>query len=186
MEIVFDAGPHTYHVDGKRLPSVTEVLRPIVDLSGIPVQILENARWRGTLAHTVCDLDNRDALGDVEDLDPAALEFLGAWRQWKERTGAVVIHSEFPVASKEYGYAGTIDVVADIRSKLTLVDLKATALIPSSVGPQTAAYARAFQETTGQKIKARGATKRHAAAALHIRLIMEEQAAARRAGNVTP
>ena len=154
LDIEFDPGPHRYRLRGKVVPSVTQILAPLVDLSGIPAQILERARYRGQLAHEVCDLDNKGALANIDDLDPSIIMFLCAWREWQAQTGAV-IQSEFRVASYEFGYAGTIDNVALIRDRLTLVDLKATAEIPKPVGPQTAAYARAYYDTTGQKIQDR-------------------------------
>jgi hypothetical protein len=154
MLIEFDRAAHRYKVDGKPVINVTGVLEPLVDLSRIPRAVLENARARGVFVHECCDLDDRDALDD-DSVPTDLMPYVTAWREWKRRTGATIIASELRVASKTHGYAGTLDFVADIKGKLVLGDRKVTAAIPAAVGPQTAAYAQAYLETFGHRIRDR-------------------------------
>jgi hypothetical protein len=152
--LTFDDAEHRYTLDGREVPSVTGILAPLYDFGGIPAAALEAARWRGTLVHEAIHQDNTGVL-DIEALHPILLPYLMAWREWQAHAGAVIIASEHQVASRKYGYAGTLDAVADIRGKRILVDVKATAELPKPVGPQTAAYAQAWQETTGTRIEGR-------------------------------
>lgn len=148
MRLDFDAQTHTYTLDGRRLPSVTEVLAPLIDYSRVPQDVLEAAREFGSHVHTACDLFNRDEL-DWSSLDDALVPYVSAWKQFLEDTGAVVIESETPVYHAQLGYAGTPDVVLAWDSRVVIPDLKSTAVVPPTVGPQTSAYAKAYQHMHG-------------------------------------
>lgn len=148
MPLHFDAETHTYTLDGRRLPSVTEVLAPLIDYSRVPQDVLEAARVFGSHVHKACDLFNRDEL-DFDSLDPALVPYVSAWKQFLEDTGAVVIASETPVFHDQLGYAGTPDVVLAWGNRIVIPDLKSTAVVPPTVGPQTAAYAKAYQRMHG-------------------------------------
>lgn len=144
-ELVFDEGTHTYRVGGVRWPSVTEILQPLQELDGIPRAILEAAARFGTHVHQACHLYNLGAL-DEQRLDPALAPYLAGWKEFLERTGARVVASEMRVAHERLRYAGTLDTICLISGTRTLVDIKSTAEIPRTVGPQTAAYAEALGE----------------------------------------
>lgn len=152
MKLEFDAASHTYHVNGRRVPSVTEVLSPLEDFSRVPRDVLEAAREFGSHVHEACDLYNRGEL-DWLSLDPSLAPYVEGWRQFLEETGAVVIASEFRVAHDQLGYAGSPDVLVQMHDKLWIPDIKSTAIVPSTVGYQTAAYAKAYHRMTGQEPK---------------------------------
>lgn len=137
-EVAFDTASHTYRVDGRVLPSVTQVLQILQDFGGVPADVLERAREFGSHVHTAVDLDNRGEL-DEDSLDPALRPCLEAWRKFRADTGAVVVASELRLADSVLGYAGTLDTLLVIRSRHALVDVK-TGLVPRTVGPQLAAY----------------------------------------------
>lgn len=149
----FDEALHEYRIDGRVVPSVTQCLRYIDSFDGVPADVLEAAREFGSHVHAACDLDNRGAL-DEESLDPHLAEYLAGWRKFLHESKGRVVQSEQIVFSPRLLYAGTLDAVVNINGRDTLVDIKSGA-IPRSVGPQTAAYAEALRETTGQKISAR-------------------------------
>ena len=61
-ELAFNAESHTYTLDGRALPSVTQVLDPLNELDGVPRDVLAAATEFGTHVHLACDLH------DVQDV----------------------------------------------------------------------------------------------------------------------
>jgi hypothetical protein len=142
----FDPAGHRYLLNGRRVPSVTEILGIISApaLGRVPPEVLEHARRRGELVHQTINFFNRELLDEssvADELRP----YLDAWKAFLHETGAVVIASEQPVYHKALGYAGTPDVILDWNGRTVIPDAKATAVVPATVGPQTAAYAEAWR-----------------------------------------
>lgn len=150
----FDGADHVYRLDGGRVPGVTQVLEPYTGLEFVNREVLRAAADFGRNVHMACHLFNRDEL-DFDALDPALRPYVDAWALFLEQTGAVVIASEFPVYSERHRYAGTPDVLLDWNAREVLTDLKSTASVPRTVGPQTAAYVEAYNEMTGKRIRDR-------------------------------
>lgn len=146
--LTFDAPTHTYTLNGRRLPSVTQVLQLVVDYSRVPADVLEAARVFGSHVHEACDLFDRGQL-DWMSLDPALVPYVEAWRQFCLDSGAIVIASEIRLFHEKLRYAGTADVVLAWNGKIVIPDRKSTAVVPPSVGAQTAAYAKAYQAMHG-------------------------------------
>ena len=144
-DLTFDAASHTYRLGGVRMPSVTQILDPLQELDGIPRHILEAAAAFGTNVHLACHLLNQGVL-DEDALDPALVPYLTGWRTFLSDVSGVVIGSEVRVINRQLRYAGTLDSLVRIKGVTELVDIKATAAIPRTVGPQTAAYAQALGE----------------------------------------
>lgn len=144
--LTFDATLHQYAWHGRKVYSVTRVLRRLIDFSGIDPAVLEKARERGKAVHRAIELDIAGDLDD-ESLHPEVRERFLGWRNFVKLSGFKVISSEQRVYSERHGYAGTIDLCGTIRRETYLPDIKATALVPPTVGLQTAAYAQALRET---------------------------------------
>lgn len=144
-DLTFDEGSHTYRLGGLVVPSVTQVLKILDDsFDRVPLDVLDAAREFGQHVHAACDLDNRGEL-DEDSLDPALAEYLAGWRKFLKDRRAKVVASELRVADRRLRYAGTLDAIVEIDGFRVLVDIKSGA-VPSTVGPQTAAYASAARE----------------------------------------
>lgn len=142
-ELTFDPASHTYRFLGAVVPSVTQVLAPLVDFSRVPPDVLEAKRELGTMVHEACHYWDEDDL-DI-DCIPAAVEpYLTAWQKFKAETRAEVLLCERRVFDPMLMYAGTLDRVLLIDGIKWLVDLKTSFSTPASAGPQTAAYTRAL------------------------------------------
>lgn len=142
--IAFDEGRHEYRVADVLFPSVTAVLGIIgEDWSAVPASILDAAADFGRNVHTATHLHDTGAL-DRAALDPLLEPYLQQYERFLAETGAVVVASEQPVAHAALRYAGTPDKVLVIGSRECPVDVKTTAVVPPTVGPQTAAYAQAI------------------------------------------
>lgn len=149
-ELIFDAATHTYTLGGKRLPSVTEIIQDcrLEDYSMVPPDVLEAAREFGSHVHQATHLFDLGEL-DWATLDPEIKPYVEAWGTFLDDTGAVVIASEQPVVHEKLGYAGTPDRGLAWDSRIVIPDLKATAVVPRTVGIQTSAYAEAYQSMRG-------------------------------------
>ena len=151
MSFEYDALTHTYTLDGRRLPSVTECLGLLQNFDSIPWETLERARQRGQRVHEHINAYNR---GDITEADfpPDISGHLEGWAKFMDDTGAVVIQSERPLYHKALGYGGTPDCILSWKDDkaLLLPDVKATWAVPPTVGAQTAAYAEAYKSHNGK------------------------------------
>ena len=147
--IQFDAATHTYTLEGRRLPSVTEVLKPLSDAEYRHVDhtVMDRAAALGRAVHKMIELDLRDDL-DVDALDEPLHPYLRQWREFRALSGFEAILSEQIVYSARYGYAGTLDLFGRLNGRYVLIDAKRTAAVPRTAGPQTAAYQIALCESS--------------------------------------
>lgn len=148
MQLDFEKSAHVYRLDGRVVPSVTEILKPLENFSMVPPAVLEAARIFGGHVHEACHLDDVEQL-EWDTLDTALVPYVLAWRKFLKDTGAIVIASEQPIAHATLGYAGTPDRLLSWGKRLVLPDLKSTSVVPRTVGPQTAGYAAAYQSQHG-------------------------------------
>lgn len=152
MTLEFDKATHHYTLDGRTVPHVTGALRVLQDYAGVPRDVLERKAEIGDAVHYATELV------DADDLDDATLPevlrgYVAGYRAFLRDTGFTPEFSECRVYSSTYGYAGTFDRIgkfAHLRgckpAWRALIDLKATYTILPAVGPQTAAYERAWNE----------------------------------------
>lgn len=148
----FEPTTHTYCVEGRKVPSVTQVLEPYTGLDYVDRRALEDARIRGTLVHAA--IHRLNVLGQLEAAELAQAPYINAWLDFVSETGATVLLSERRVYSEKYGYAGTLDSVLLRDSREGLYDVK-TGVVPKTVGPQTAAYLQALREQDGIRWRSR-------------------------------
>lgn len=142
MSFQFDREKHEYTLNGKRLPSVTEVLGMLTDFSAIAPAVLEAARDRGERVHAAINAHNRGAFDYGED-DQIA-RYVEQWQRYLDESKAVVIASEQPMYHAALKFAGTPDCVLQIGRRVVVPDVKATFAVPPTVGPQCAAYAALY------------------------------------------
>lgn len=142
-EIAFSEARHEYRVNGRVVPSVTQVLSLLQDFGAVPAEVLARAAEFGSHVHQAVHLWNERQL-DEGALDPALAPYLADWKAFLADTGAEVNQSELRLAHPILGYAGTLDSIVGMKGKNVLVDVK-TGVVPRTVGPQTAAYAELVQ-----------------------------------------
>ena len=141
--LVFDPVAHEYHLDGLRLPSVSEVIAPIrPEFIGVSRDVLERKRELGTAVHLACELDD---LGDLDEpsLDRVLIPYLEAWRRFRVESGARILRNEQQLAHPRLGYAGTLDREAELEligPGRWVLDIKTSADPIPSYGVQMAGY----------------------------------------------
>lgn len=140
--LTFDPESHTYRFGGQVVPGVTSILTPLTGYGSVPAHVLEAASNFGKAVHLACELDD---LGELDEslLDPALAPYLAGWRKFSADHAVKWEQIEQPVYHATLRYAGTPDRIGTVRGMQAVVDIKSTADLYPSVGPQLAAYAQA-------------------------------------------
>lgn len=132
---------HQYFLDGKRLPSVTGILKAVGKID--TTWYTEEARDRGTKVHQAIASYYS---GERNEADVVALPFLFHYLAFVEHMQFKCIHSEKVVWCRgQYGlisFAGTFDLYGYVGKDLYLIDVK-TGSVPSWVWLQLGGYAEA-------------------------------------------
>lgn len=138
---LLDEDTHTYSVNGVIYPSVSEIISPLYDWSGIPKPHIEYAAERGKAVHKACELHDKGTL-DFSSVDASIMPYLSAWLDFKIDFDVEIILNETPLFNGQF--CGTPDRIAtaNIRGKTQtcVIDVKSTAQIHRPVGVQLKAY----------------------------------------------
>lgn len=145
--LTFDPVEHTYRMGGVRVPGVTSVLRPLVDFSRVPPDVLAAKADLGRRVHLAAQLHDEDDL-DEDSVEPDVAPYLAAYRRFLAETRARVVMNEIPVFHPAHRYAGTLDRVMSIDGARWLLDIKTSIATPATAGCQTAAYLHALGDPT--------------------------------------
>lgn len=150
--LTFDKERHEYRWDGQIVPSVSEILRPVVDYSRVPTDVLERKRQIGVAVHEAIALDLEGDLDEESLADPGAqwwVPYFMGFRKFRRENPITVLRFEQPVYHK-LGYAGTPDLVAIIavrkREQPAVIDHKTPLTLHSATALQLAAYKWALVE----------------------------------------
>lgn len=135
---------HVYTNNGKTLPSVTQILRPLMgDLRFVKSDILEHKSQLGQAVHKAIELHLIDQL-DYTSVPNIVMPYLNQFLRFEHDTKFVAVDVEC-VVSHPLGYAGKLDAVGRINNKLGIFDWKTTTTLSPVVALQTAAYATAHK-----------------------------------------
>lgn len=106
--ITFNAEDHTYTLDGKPVPGVSEILEPMYDFRFVDPAALERSRDFGKKVHKTVELFEA---GDLkrDTLHVTLNNHLTQWERFKEDFLFLPIAHEILVASRKYSYCGTFD-----------------------------------------------------------------------------
>ncbi|MCA7086086.1 PD-(D/E)XK nuclease family protein [Cupriavidus sp. DB3] len=156
-DLQFDAASHTYTVGGVAVPSVTQILAPLNDLSMIPPATLQYKRDLGTAVHAATELHDSGEL-DESTVAPVVQPYLDAWIRLRAEKPFEIVGLEHRVFHPVHRYAGTYDRLVVMDGKLCVLDIKTGAMYPS-YGPQLAAYKNAVEHETGRRVQGRYAVE---------------------------
>lgn len=144
----FTEQKHRYEMDGKQIPSVTQVmtLAGISDISGVPAHILDRAAAIGTAAHQACELMDKDDL-DLDSLDEQITGFVAAYAKFRKETGFTPELIEYRAIGDLVGvkYGMCVDRVGVIDGKEYVIDLKTSSKPRPEWAIQTMAYAEGLE-----------------------------------------
>ena len=127
---------HEYHADGVDLFSVSQIRRVAHDpYVGIPEQVMEAARHRGTVLHRRFwkVLAAQDQLMPMPPSIPQFEGFCRSMDEWIVRNQVHPLKLEETSCSLKFGYAGTPDALVTIGPKgfKAIVDLKTGTRTPT-------------------------------------------------------
>lgn len=148
MNTAFDSAKHEYTIDGRAVPSVTQIL---VECGIIDSQwYTDEGRIRGTYVAEATALYDRGELDDAA-LDPALQPYVAAWARF-------LLDSQFEIKMIErelfdaFGrYAGTLDRAGYLHKRDCVIEIK-TGASESWHGLQLAGYAELRKCTTLKRL----------------------------------
>jgi hypothetical protein len=164
VTLAFDSAAHRYFWNGKPVPNVTSILKPLTDYSMIPRATLEKAQQEGQAVHKMIELDCAGTL-DREWLPGWMESAYGAWCDFKAASGFTPLLSEHKGYHPGMRYAGTLDLVCELpRLKdwkgVALLDVKRSLFAGPVIGLQLAAYKGIVEADKAMpKIARRGALR---------------------------
>lgn len=145
MNIEFDEATHIYTVDGKKVPSVTQLVAPLGEDYDEPDELTEGiidaAAERGTVMHAYI-------AWRLDGGDPAEFEMPDMYAPYADAVDLFLSeHSVVPFAVETplacADFAGTPDLICEFDGALSVLDWKFVSQIAKSkVGAQLAGYQR--------------------------------------------
>ena len=136
--IEFNEQDHSYHSQGVRYPSVTNILAAEGFYGDAAAYFTEYSRDRGRFVHKIIQYHIEGVL-DESTIDPVLRPYYDAWLSFERDTGFVSERCEMPIASDLYKVAGTPDHVGRLNECFAIVDVKTGVMNPVT-GVQLAAY----------------------------------------------
>jgi len=144
---------HSYLQDGRVIPSVTQLLEAagLVCYDHIPKAVLDRKAEIGTAAHSACWYFDENDL-DRSTVAPEVERYERGWEKFRRETGftprLIEQRGIAVMAGMQYGY--TLDREGLLRGRDTLIEIKCTAGVEISWGPQMAAYEAALRAQDGK------------------------------------
>jgi hypothetical protein len=137
--LTFDAARHEYRSGGLVIPGVTSLLDQLHSFAGVPRDVLDAAKKRGSAVHAACEYHDQNDL-DETTLDPVVAGYLAGWKRFLSDKRPAWSHIEQPVFNRVHRYAGTPDRFGEMGGEKVQVDIKTSAASHPAWGIQTAAY----------------------------------------------
>lgn len=143
-----------YTIDGIWYPRVTSIVgikaKPALYMyyAGLPSYkageaIKARSAEEGTLVHeTIEAILKKEPVAIPPNIKPT----VDAFNKFHSQHEIIPLKVEERVVSKRHGYAGTIDVLAEVDGRVGILDIKTSIAIYRDFGMQTAAYVEAFSE----------------------------------------
>jgi len=127
MTLDFNEETHAYTLDGRPVPSVTEIVGLLTakKYGDTNAAMLQQAQRRGTAVHELCEAIDCGVEPEDLDIEPELVGYVNAYltflRDWRPEWTWI----EKPVWTLDY--AGRIDRVGTIAGQTAIVDIKTTA-----------------------------------------------------------
>lgn len=123
-------------------------------------EVTNHSKNIGTIAHYLIECKINGELADKNYLaDFTKNEIDGAYRSynlfslWLRSNKVSFVESELQLVSERYEYGGTIDIIAFVNGKKTLVDVKTGKNVFIEVNYQLSAYRQLYDENNRNKIQ---------------------------------
>lgn len=148
--LTFNEEKHEYRWNGNVVPSVTQILSPMMDFSMVNPEILRRAQLLGTYVHRTTELYDKDDL-DIDALPDEIKPYLNAWIKFKKECAFEPETIESKLYHKHLVFSGTSDRTGLVRGRRSVIDIKKMLSLGPVIGMQLAAY-QALHSLEGEKI----------------------------------
>jgi hypothetical protein len=127
--LLYEEETHTYYWCGVKVPSVTEIAKPISSerLNELPKWVVENARKRGKAVHEYAEEYLLCGELDFDRIEPEYLPYVENFVNWARTYKPKVLYTEFCMGCEEF--AGTTDLICEIDDYITIVDYKTSSAV---------------------------------------------------------
>jgi hypothetical protein len=109
-----------------------------------PYKTSDKAKNRGSAVHSI--IESWKTISEVVGKEGPYKNYAMAFQDWLDDHDVEVLESERTVVSRKYGYAGTLDMLAEVNGRRTLIDVKTGKAIYPEVHLQLSAYSQALEE----------------------------------------
>ena len=137
----FDETTHTYYLDGVKIPSVSEIISPLVDYSEVNPITLANACNYGKAVHRTIELWLNGNLDENCGFSEGLKQPLDEFKEFIElfRTGVYIAEEKY--YNKKLRFAGTIDLLlTSPKEEKAIIDIKTRKYNPITDDLQLAGY----------------------------------------------
>ena len=138
----FNEEKHEYSYGGKILPSVTTIIKDVLNIK-YPDYAVYHAT-RGTFVHKAIELYLKGIL-DASSIDETIMPYLNAFIKFQERVKIEPVLLEGRFADKNITFAGTVDIVGKVKGKTYMFDVK-TGQKQDSYNAQMAGYKKLLND----------------------------------------
>ena len=138
----FDEKEHKYSYGGKQLPSVTTVIKEVLNIE-YPDYAIYHAT-RGTYVHKAIELYLKNNL-DFGSIDETIKPYLDSFITFQNKANIEPVLLEERFADKNISFAGTVDIVGKVKGKTYLFDIK-TGQKQDSYNAQMAGYKKLLND----------------------------------------
>lgn len=151
-ELKFDKKKHEYTVGNKKVLSVTTVL-PDIPEHLLYKQFFIDATHKGIRVHEQVDIINKYYMEEKKVPYPSDMykdclqtdkPYIESYVKFLKAHKPEIILSEKKMFHSELFYAGTVDLVAIVKGKLSVLDVKTTSRVAPYARLQLAAYVRMY------------------------------------------
>ena len=149
-KLVFDEDTHTYKVDGKPLPSVTDICSVLESYKDISPEVLRQAARRGSLIHEYTQLIDYGVPVEDLEIEPELAGYVLAYVRFLRDYKPTWEMVEQPLFSLELGYAGTLDRYGTIDGQPTFVDIKSVYAVTRPLRITWAAQLAGYRKLHGK------------------------------------
>ena len=120
-DLMFDEALHIFTLDGRRIASVTQILKHFIPRWNCDLFYLE----RGTAVHKATELYDKGTL-DMNSVDPQIEGYLQAWIKFREDYRFIPSWIERQAYHPVFLYAGIIDRIGDCKEGNCILDIKSS------------------------------------------------------------
>lgn len=110
VDLWFDPQAHAYYRQGRRIGSVTDVLKAVGIIDQNEMWVTEHEMWKGTCIHKGVELLNKGTLDwDTVD-DTEIMPYLQSYEKFIQSTGFKARRIEYALVDIVLGIAGRLDI----------------------------------------------------------------------------